>query len=615
MSSNYVNTRFIITNNQAAYPDSEVWVTFDSPFTDTGVDQTIGDTVITNFSTSWNSYQLSGISAIIDDVPYLQGTKHYTFSLNGYSGRIYINYGATALSGSPDPSNPGTSPYIVFEPTIDGYTPTPTSASQSNIDLSYVDGVSAPAGTMIRDANTGEALLATSITPVTANKNILANVAALVPTGAQVKNGDTLVRIMSSAASPAAYHSWSSLIGALQTSTGDTPLNVCSYTSPIAQIPPTFALAGVLFGYSGVKSTTSSVPNFAEKQDYTMTAKFLANLNPNNTNTVLHAQGISDGIAGVVISGTGTASGSFSIYITSASLEAGTGIYGSNPGYTVLYPATGTSQAAYTTIGIVNDLGGRIVGDLMAGMVFGWSASSVNIITHAAATGTNLYGVTFSAATVSGLSTGEFFFLLSLAGAQGKLTQWIGPSLDSKSDNYDVYLYAIAENSEAYGSGFTDRLQGYMNPDTYWYTANPPAIPGGSGNYSVVGFVNLYLGPCETAGMRINLANSSSSSLKLKEASISGSASLQSLSLPASLAAQGNGSGTIPASVTPYQAVWTYATDNDDAELVFSCSVSGASGISIVPSKTGTATGNWILGESPALIDGVWEITFTYSEN
>ncbi|MBX2907643.1 MAG: hypothetical protein KF744_16480 [Taibaiella sp.] len=615
MASTYVNTRFIITNNQTDYPENQVWVTFAGTFTNTGVDQTIGSSVFSSFGSTWNSYSLSQLSAVVNDVPYLQGSTHYTFSLNGFSGRIYINYGAAALTVAPNPGAPGTSPYLVFEPTVDGLTQKAPTPSASNMDLSYVDGVSGAAGTMIRNATTGEALQATSVNPVTAHKNILANVTALVPTAAQVLNGTTVVRIMSSAASPSSYHSWSNLIAALQTSTASTPLNVCSYTSPTAQIPASFALAGALFGYSGAAAISGQAPGFETMQNYTMTAKFMTNLNPSNTNTVLQAQGITDGTAGVVISGSGTASGSFAIYITNANMEAGTGIYGNNPAYTVMYPATGTNQTAYSTVGIVNDLGGRIVGDLMAGMVFGWAASSKNIVTHAANTNTNLYGVTFSADTVSGISTGELFFLLSLAGAQGKLTEWIGPGLDSNGDNYDVYLYAIAKNSEAYGSGFTDRLQGYMNPDTYWYTANPPAIPGGGGNYEVVGFVNLYLGPCETAGMRITLSNSSASQLKLKGSSITGSDSAQSLSLPASLAAQGSGTGDIPASVTPYMAVWTYATESGDAELAFSCSVSGASGISIVPSKNGTATGNWQLGESPALVDGVWEITFTYSEN
>lgn len=613
MSTTYVNTRFIITNNQTDYPESEVWVTFNNPFSDTGVEQTIGSTVITDFTSGWNSYNLSQLSAVVNDVPYLNGSTQYTFSLNGYSGRIYINYGSSALTASPITSAPGTSPYIVFEPTVDGYTPTPSSASQSNMDLSYVDGVSGPAGTMICDANTGVALLATSVNPVTASKNILANVTNMVPAAAQVLNGSTVVRIMSSAASPSSYHSWSNLISTLQTSTAATPLKVRSYTSPATGIPATFALAGVLFGYSGAKAISGQAPGFETKQNYTMTATFMANLNKGNANATLKAQGITDGTAGVVITGTGTASGSFSIYITNANLEAGTGIYGNNPAYTVLYTDTKKEEKAYTTDGIVNDLGGRIVGDLMAGMVFGWAASSVNIATHATNTGTNLYSVTFSATTVGGISTGELFFLLSLAGAQGKLTDWIGPSLDATADHYDQYLNAIANYSDAYSSGFTDRLQGYLNPDTYWYTANPPAIPGGTGNFEVAGFVNMFLGACNTATMNITIKNNSSSTLTLQSSSISGT--LQPLSLPASLASMSSGTGNINAWVTPYQAAWTYSPDGGQTELAFTCSLSATGGITIVPSASGPAAGNWQIGESPALVDGVWEITFTYSEN
>jgi len=85
----------------------------------------------------------------------------------------------------------------------------------------------------------------------------------------------------------------------------------------------------------------------------------------------------------------------------------------------VVQGTPGSYTTAYSTTGIVNDLGGRIVGDLMAGMVFGWSKSTLNIADQATATGTNLYGTIFSSTTVGGLSTGEYFFLLSLAGLRG----------------------------------------------------------------------------------------------------------------------------------------------------------------------------------------------------
>lgn len=493
-----VNTPFVITNNHPSWSDpSQVWVSFDGVFGNSGQAQTIGNSTITDFVDNWQSFSLASMSADTG-LAYFNHTPQYTFSLNSFSGRIYVNYGATALSTQPGPTE--TRPYLVFEPTVQGQTLAPPNPSQSNIDLSYVDGVSAAGATMARNATTGAALLATSVNPVITNPNILSNVAALVPSAALVKDGsNNTVRVLSSAANPAAYHTWTSLMDGL--ATAGTNLNVSSYTSPTNPSLVPFGVSQALFGYSGAAPISGQVPNFDQMQNYVTTAIFQSDMNPNGTDATLTGLGIPGGTAGVVISGTGatitgggTPATPFKIYITQTNLNLGTGIYGNNPAYVVVQGAPDAYTTSYATTGIVNDLGGRIVGDLMAGMVFGWSKSTINIADQAAATGTNLYGTTFSSPTVGGLPTGEYFFLLSLAGAQGKLSDWLGSAADPNSNNYDVYLAAIAANSFAYGSGFTDRLEGYANPDTYWYTANPPAIPGGVGNYETVGFVDLYLG-------------------------------------------------------------------------------------------------------------------------
>jgi len=497
MSSTYVNTPFVISLSGVDYKPDEIWVTFAGTFTYTGVAQTIG-TRLVNYKKNWQSYPLTELTASVPRLPFFGQASPYTFSLNRFSGRIYINYGSKALAAAPTPGNPGPSPYLVFELTVNGETLPGGAVSQSNMDLSYVDGVSAPAATMIQNATTGAALPATSVNPVETKPDIMANVAKLVPAGAGVRDTEkNIMRIMSSAAAPSAYHDWSKLMTMLQTA--GTSLDISSYRSPQLAALDRDALNNALFGYSGAPKTKShQAANFENKQNYKATATFMADLNSDG-DAALTKLGIAKGTAGVVISGAGikveklSPAGSFSIYITEADLNIGTGIYGENPCY-VVAPKGGT---AYKTKGIVNDLGGRIVGDLMAGMGFGWAASTINIIAHAKTTNTKLLGVTFSSKTVGGLSSGELFFLLSLAGAQRTLPKWIGPALDSQEDHYDPYLYAIAANSDAYGSGFTDRLQGYINPDTYWYTANPPAIPGGKGNFDVVGFVGIELG-CKT---------------------------------------------------------------------------------------------------------------------
>ncbi|WP_339730572.1 hypothetical protein [uncultured Gimesia sp.] len=611
MSGTYINTPFVITNNQSEYHQDQIWVSFSGTFTKTSTPQTIGPNIITDFSSAWRSFSLASLLAPVPNLPYFGTTAQYTFALNQFSGRVYINYGPAALTEPPNPGNPGTSPYIVFEPTVDGKTlaaPTPTA---SNMDLSYVDGVSSPAATMISNATTGAPLQATSVNPVTSRSNILSNVANQVPSGAVVSNGSKNVRVMSSAAAPTVYHDWTSLMTKLQKSTKTKPLKVCSYTSPATGIPASYALSGALFGYSGGKTYSPQAPNFATAQSYNTQARFKTNLNP-DSNPVLIGAGITNGTSGVKISGTGSQTGAFSIYIKETDLNAGTGIYGNNPPYVVTYHEM---KDAYSTDGIENDLGGRVVGDLMAGMVFGWSASTVNIESHAAETSTQLYGTNFSSTTVGGLMTGELFFLLSLAGAQGKLTDWIGSELDSDSDDFDPYLYAIAQNSDAYGSGFTDRLEGYLNPDTYWYTANPPAIPGG-GSYETVGFVNLILGQPTTVPMAILLTNNTTQELTLTNKQLIGASTKSSFELPSELSGGSTAGGySTPASKTPYQAIWTYSPDNGQTQLSFQCDLTGPNGITIIPTKTGPQADKWELSEEPTLEAGIWVVRFYYSES
>lgn len=528
-AGSYVNTPFIITNNQTQYnvstddSQNQVWVTFAGNLTDTGVSQYFGSQTVeqlgfsysTNFFQSFNITDLS--ASVSSALPYFSsGTPdpdQYTFSLNGFSGRVYVNYGSTALTAAPNPGSPGTSPYIVFEPTVLGQTQSGI-PSVSNIDLSYVDGVSAPGSFAFRNATTGGLLTAASgpfNTTVgssqgysSANSNILANVATAVQTAAPsavIRNGDNeVVRVMSSAASPSSYHDWTSLMTTLEGPSGGSPktLNVGSYTAGVTSNP--YNLSSTYYGYSGAGPVSGQPPGWNDDQTYSSTAQFVSNMTTGLTSTQIAALQSAFTTAGLgsttgpgaVITGTGSEStDTFTIFIPQAVLNAGTGIYGNNPGYIVMI---GDTVYTYASSGLQNDLGGRIVGDLVAGIVFGWSNSTVDIATHATATGTDFYGSAFTSNILGNLSTGEYFYLLSLAAAQGKLSDWIGGNADPNAENYDVYLAAISANTDAYASGFTDRLQGPSAPDIFWYTANAPANPYLPGqDFENIGYVELTL--------------------------------------------------------------------------------------------------------------------------
>ena len=496
----YYNTPFVIKNNSNISADN-IWVSFEGSYPNTGTRQTAGKKAL-DPSANWQSFSLSSLKAPVAGVSYFTGDE-FTFSLNNnVSGRIYLTFGGDTAPLNRPGSDSVALPYILVEQTILPSDPNnPTAPVVSNMDLSYVDGVFGAATLGVHNGTTGAAQSLNTVNPIKTNSTIVQNVAALVPAAAHVFNVKTLIGVNSSAACAAsssqtlnnAYHNWTNLMKTLETKT----LNVSSFTSPADIRLTSQHLNNVLFGYSGAGAVSGQAANFDKKQNYVTNANFQANLNPTNDAT-LTSFGITNSTAGVVIKGHGaniigggTPAGNFSIYITQATLNGAKGIYASDPGYVVV-PEGGT---AYQTTDIVNDLGGRIVGDLMAGMVFGWSNSTTNIAAHATVTGLNLFGTIFSAATVGDLSAGEYFYLMSLAGGQGKLADWIGSAIDTNGDNYDPWAVAVSANSDAYGSGFGDRIQGILSPDISWYSANAPANPYDGktppGNFETVGFVQI----------------------------------------------------------------------------------------------------------------------------
>jgi len=527
------NTTFVITNNSNV-PEDEIFVTFMGAIPQTTPPQTYGNGFEFTGNTansSITSYTLANLTANLT----VNGTAspRYTFSLNSYSGgRIFISYGQPVTAA---PGYTFDAPYGVWEMTIFGNLGVPASATaggttfspaplayspSSNFDISYVDGISIPMKTTVR--NTDWSVQTTSTTnPVWTHPAILSEISALVPSDARLSGNGTLtingtqvdlsqkiIRVISpsfpygSSGDQALYHQWGTLLDSLISTNGSVRVASHKTDSTNQQLQP-YNLAGVLFGYAGGGSSdyTNQAPNMLNEQDYDYRATFTANLNPGG-NTTLTALGIGNGTAGVHLTGNLTSVGPttctpFDIYITRAQMNQPQGIYGSNPKYVVF--STDGSFTSYETAGIQNDLSGRMVGDLMAGIVFGWANSTVNITSQAATTGLNLANSTFSSPTVGGISSGELFFLLSLAAAQttsgnnSMLTHWVGAGLQTNPEYYDIYSSSVFARSVAYGTAFGDRFQGNYSPDTSWYSSNPP--PNSTGFWPLVGFAEIELLP------------------------------------------------------------------------------------------------------------------------
>lgn len=496
----WINTPFVFKNSTTEYSDQEIWISFnygiaEATYNNVTYPQYYGGTEIgsegallqygTYAAYDWQSIKLADLKTNWNDA------EQYVLQLSNYNGRFYVNYGSSALTGPPAAGAPVSTKYIVLETTTVGQVnqvvtpPSPATpyipTTSSNIDLSYVDGVSAGASTTIKALN-GSTLPTTTVNPITSSAAIAANVAAyiapkLTPTQAAQaieKNGEEIIRVNSGSYAPAnTYHTWDAVM-----QSNDT-YNVKSFTSPTNGDLTQYGLNNVWWGQNATAPITGQATNFENMQDYTATATF-------------SAAGVTIVGTGVATAGGGTPAGSFTIFISKDQLNSPQGGYGNNPKYTVTY-----AGGSYTTEGIQNDLGGTVVGDVLAGMVFGAVGSTVSISQHAADTGLNLYGFVPTSDVLGDITSGEFFYLASLAGAQGKITDWIGEPIAISDEYYDIYAYAIALFSDSYGTAFGDRFQGLYNPDTSWYTSYPPADPLSTEapppNMQVVGYVEIDL--------------------------------------------------------------------------------------------------------------------------
>lgn len=475
------NTRFVIINN-TGFNSSEIYVKFlGSPITGTATPQTYGKSKLLEVDdkTSSKTYALTDMLGLVPNSPY-QKQPVPTFSLNSYSGgRIYFSFGKKLDAGTstnPIPSagndlDPDYDKlYQYIEPFVAG-----GSGDINNMDLSYVDFVGMPIDIAVRTSSGGYYQYPNGVNPqLTQTGNALVNALKLtdVPEVAYIRDSsEKIVRVVSPSVEPAGYHTWDALLSYLQTWVKDgKSIRVASYTvtEGTAHVPP-----HTLFGYSGRDNIPADAFSqaFWPGQSYDFTAEYLNDLNPDNANPRI---GIPKGTAGFKLTGSsqsytqgGNAAGEFSIYIKHSELAARTGIWGNNPAYVIDWTSKPGGAEAYTTLGIQNDLTGRIVGDLLAGILFGWAGNTTYLVSHATATKTTV-PPELTSSQVGELSTGEFFYLLSAQPNSATLAAWWGAGISSNPNFYSSYGTALTKLTNAYTSAFGDRLQGPLTPSIYW---------------------------------------------------------------------------------------------------------------------------------------------------
>ena len=384
----------VIIENNSGLADDKVWIqflngTFNSGQTgDGGAVHLMGNT---GYSLHQLTSELTNISEL-GSVPNL--------SLNAFkNGRIYVNFGSSPLvvkgGNQPAPSTPSDlnyhTPYAFIEPFIDG-------SSSNNLDFSNIDFFSFAMEASVCEQSTTKYKYVEQPFKLTSHstadlRGVLTDVA---PADAVVKNSsEDFVRVNGSGQMNA-YHDWENYMNFLE--------------------DKTTTLGGK---YAGTKKTPAKY--------YNLTASFDGQKEHVTLEGIVQDDVITD------LTGTPNTK----IVITYAEMNAYTGVYGANPHYSI---NNGPVQK------LKNDVYGWIVGDLLAGMNYGFLGSVTPDPTSATS------DLTKRPKTMGELESSKWFEIAK----EHPSVQFGGAQ--SNKDYYNTYAAANLPLTMAYGFPFTDRL-------------------------------------------------------------------------------------------------------------------------------------------------------------
>ncbi len=371
---------------------------------------------------------------------------------NFISGRIYFNYGAAGLVNISDgyrpaaqtPADPNyKTRWAYLEPTVEN--------SKFTGNLSYIDmfafsisleAINAPHAVNNPQLSAhGKAFAeATAATSIGVGSNILPDAGAMLPS-------TNFARIIAPQLRGDLYTSWSNYLK------GYLP-------------GKTNTLKGL---FAGVGTQPSGHP-LTQMQTYEFKVTF-----DTNGNAHLKAQpGSGDGYTHVSAPnrGPGVWDTNQSVTITFAVLDSIKGIYGNDPSYTV----TNNGVLLTNTASIVNDYFGWVVGDLMAGLSFGYLSSTVD----------------FRGTAIGDLYSAQWWGGYTADGTKIDITNtpaghaiYFGKAQPDHPANYHRYAASIEPLTSGYGFALQDRpgknlLELLTSTDTSGYlliTLNPDEDP------------------------------------------------------------------------------------------------------------------------------------------
>ena len=417
------------------------------------------------------------------------------------SGRIYVNYGATGLQNltvgyQPDPSATADANYLYryqyVEPTIVG--------TQINVDMSYIDFVSIPISLTAENAPhatnnpqptnaTGLTMADDAATSATSYAgNVLPAPSALLPSA-------NFARVISPYLQGAVYHDWTNY---LKTTLQGQTITIKGCFAGVGTQP-------AAANYCITNNVDSEHCPLYQGQSY----DYIAVVNSDGSVTMNAQSDSGNGqTAGVTPANQGQGLGNnSSVTISFDSLNATTGIYGNNAQYSYTYTLNGT-PIDHTSVGIENDFFGRVVGDLLAGLSFGFPGSTV------AYNGTPIGGLWSTQWWGGTLPDGTTIALANTPAGTGQVFDKAQPG---EPLNYHTYAASFNALTTSYGFALQDRLNnntmafdtGTDNGSYLLVTINPDSA---SNPYSISGNVTLKAGGASLSGVTVALSGSATGS-------------------------------------------------------------------------------------------------------
>ncbi len=366
------------------------------------------------------------------------------------SGRIFISYdsgmqtfGCTEPSTEPSSNDPNLG--IRFQPVeLDvrqGSSSDGTNTPVINTDLTYIDYAAIALSLKVQQASGTIANnpLLTTVTSKTLTdllgKSTETNYTTVRPSSSDRLPSSKFTRVLSptSADMNSKFHDWSYY------------LKTYLHNSTVTQGNPVI-IKGIFAGV-GTQPAPNNASTKAPTRNQTQTYNYEVTFN-NSGDALMTAQaGSGDGqAAGIAGSRQGNGVGLKDIKILYTDLNGGTGIYGNNPKYTIV-------QDNEETDGIENDFYGWVVGDLLAGLSWGFPGSPVKF--NATYAKNLVIGDMDSVKWYGGIDEDGTTYSTSLSPA-GVGTSF-GKAQNDISSNYHTYATALKNISASYGFGLQDR--------------------------------------------------------------------------------------------------------------------------------------------------------------